>query len=142
MLSELGEPYGTQLGRMFVEGVKGAVSAMVDWSEAWPERFSMDAWANVNERGDGNSAHIHPGCAWSGVYYVATEQDAGGHIAFIDPRTAALMVNHPLNPFSGNDALNVPPVAGLILVFPSFLYHRVDAYRGESPRISIAFNLK
>jgi uncharacterized protein (TIGR02466 family) len=72
VLGKLGEPFGTQLGRMFAECVQSAVSAMVERTEPWPETTTMDAWANVNEQGDWNTPHIHPGSPWSGVYYVAT----------------------------------------------------------------------
>jgi uncharacterized protein (TIGR02466 family) len=142
ILKELGEPYGTQLGKMFIENVKAAFGATAEMTDPWPTQFSMDAWANVNQRGDTNSPHIHPGCPWSGVYYVATDDGAGGEIVFTDPRTAALMVGHPLNPFAATNQVKIAPLAGMMLVFPAFLYHSVRAYEGESPRISIAFNLR
>ena len=37
---------------------------------------------------------------------------------------------------------NIAPTPGLLLVFPSFVYHGVHPYRGSKPRISIAFNLR
>ena len=30
----------------------------------------IDAWANINRKGDYNVVHTHPNCMWSGVYYV------------------------------------------------------------------------
>ncbi len=142
VLARLGEPFGTQLGKMFAECVRAAVLAMVDQIEPWPDTIKMDAWANVNESGDWNSPHIHPGSPWSGVYYVATEGDAGGEIVLTDPRTAALMCSHPLNPFTATNQVTMAPAAGMMLVFPAFVYHSVRPYRGQSPRISVAFNLR
>lgn len=66
----------------------------------------------------------------------------GGQLIFTDPRTAALMVNHPYNPFGATNHVTVTPVAGMMLTFPSFLYHEVTAYEGDTPRISIAFNMR
>lgn len=61
LLQNLGEPYGTRLARMFVECVHAAMGALVDIVEPLPSKVSLDAWANVNERGDRNVAHIHGG---------------------------------------------------------------------------------
>ena len=47
-------------------------------------------WSIINPPGSANRAHIHPGCTWSGVYYI--QAPAGcGNIEFIDPRTENLM---------------------------------------------------
>jgi uncharacterized protein (TIGR02466 family) len=142
LLTALGEPYGAQLGRMFVENVNAAIEVVAEPTKPRPAQLTIEAWANVNTRGDSNVSHIHPGCAWSGVYYVATgPKDAGGEIVFTDPRTAALMSPHPLNPFPVNNSVTVYPQPGMMIVFPSFLYHRVGIYLADAPRITIAFNL-
>ena len=142
LLQTLGDPYRTQLARMFAECVRAALDAVVEFTDPFPTHLSMDTWANVSERGDMNAAHIHPGCPWSGVYYVVAEPNSAGEIVFTDPRTAALMVSHPLNPFPRANEVRVVPAAGLMLVFPSFLYHSVSPYEGKVPRISVAFNLR
>ena len=142
LLSRLGEPLGTKLAQMFVDNVLAAISSVAEMTEPPPPQFQMDAWAIVNERGHYNVPHIHPGCPWSGVYYVATQPGAGGEIVFTDPRTAALMSGHSLNPFKTLDNITIAPTPGMMLVFPAFLYHSVRAYDGEQPRVSVAFNLK
>ncbi len=139
--NDVGEPYGSQLGKMFAESVRAAVESMVEMTGPWPEKFRIDIWANVHERGHSHVPHVHPGCPWTGVYYVATETNAGGEIVFSDPRTAALMIVHPLNPFNTTNMITIAPVAGMMLVFPSFVYHSVRPYEGTTPRISISFDL-
>jgi uncharacterized protein (TIGR02466 family) len=143
LLQALGEPYAGRLGRMFVEDVREAFAAVAEVTEPLPATVSIEAWANVNARGDANVPHIHGGCPWSGVYYVAgdTGPAAGGNLVFTDPRTAALMVVHPYNPFKGANHITVAPEPGVMVVFPAFLYHGVDPYHGDAPRISVAFNL-
>ena len=47
-------------------------------------------WSIINPPGGMNRAHIHPGCIWSGVYYVQAPRNSG-RIEFIDPRTQNLM---------------------------------------------------
>ncbi len=142
LLQKLGEPFGSQLARMFIENVAATLETIVEITQPLPEKHSVEAWANVNEKGDTNAAHIHAGCPWSGVYYVSTDENAGGEIMFADPRTEALMVNHPLNPFQATNNIMVAPVPGMMLIFPSFIYHSVHPYMGNVPRISIAFNLQ
>ena len=141
-LTNLGEPYGSRLAAMFLQGVRATLDALVEVVDPLPAKSSVECWANVNQRGDSNSLHIHPGNPWSGVYYVATEPDARGEIYFNDPRIAPLMSQHPLNPFHATNPITLRPEAGVLFVFPSFLYHGVHPYQGSSPRISIAFNLK
>jgi uncharacterized protein (TIGR02466 family) len=143
LLQTLGEPYAGRLARMFMDDVREAFAAVTEAEEPLPATVSIEAWANVNTRGDTNVPHIHGGCPWSGVYYVAcdTGPAAGGGLVFADPRTAALMVVHPYNPFKGANHITLTPEPGVMVVFPSFLYHGVQPYLGDSPRISIAFNL-
>jgi uncharacterized protein (TIGR02466 family) len=102
--------------------------------------FQGAAWANVSREGDFNRPHIHPGFTWSGVFYVDTgaglpkedtKANEAGNIEFIDPRPG----NH-LGPKHV-----VRPRAGQVLIFPSWLSHYVNPYRGPGERISIAFNV-
>ena len=141
LLRDLGEPHGSRLGRMFVESIQALLGNLFDGVEGLPTRVNVDAWAIVNETGHSNQPHIHPGCAWSGVYYVAIEEGQGGEIYFQDPRTEAVMCPHPYNLLRTSNLVTVAPSPGLLLVFPSFVYHGVHPYRGSRPRISIAFNL-
>jgi hypothetical protein len=102
----------------------------------------IEAWANVNRRGDYNAAHIHePKYIWSGVYYVdpGDAEPASGCIKFEDRSGVAKEIVHNPDPFEREVA--VKPEAGLMLMFPVTLFHYVEPYLGQSPRISIAFNL-
>lgn len=107
-------------------------------------------WSIVNPPGSANRAHIHPGCAWSGVYYIQVP-DACGNIEFIDPRTENLMfqpryvpnVKRPKHCWS---KVNVTPKAGKMLIFPSWLYHSVAPNLSEAEgrageRVIVSFNL-
>jgi len=142
LLEDLGEPYGSRLGRMFVESVWALLENLFEDIDALPTRVNVDAWAIVNEAGHSNQPHIHAGCAWSGVYYIDIEPGMGGEIYFQDPRTEAVMNPHPYNLLGTGALVNIAPSPGLMLVFPSFVYHGVHPYRGSKPRISIAFNMR
>jgi uncharacterized protein (TIGR02466 family) len=110
-----------------------------------PQTFAwgLQAWANVNARGDFNRVHTHPGSTWSGVYYV----DMG--IAGSKAQAAPLQVFDPcqgrantfLPQFVPNN-ITLRPEAGLMLLFPSYVGHMVFPHEGDGPRISIAFNMR
>ena len=94
------------------------------------------AWANVLRDGGYNKVHNHPGSAWSAVYYVASGEPnknlpGNGNFEFMDPR--------PGNVYGGKEI--VTPEPGMLMLFPSWLYHYVNPYHGDGERISIAWNL-
>ena len=106
---------------------------------------TLRGWANVCRAGGYHVLHNHATYHWSGVYYVAAgtqvpEQARSGVIEMQDPRGFTEMSGTPGNPFGRT--LAVTPVDGILLVFPSWLYHWVNPYEGEGERISIAFNAR
>ena len=114
--------------------------------------WTVQAWANVNGPGDGNICHYHPGAFWSGTYYVAdggcaADPALGGEFEMLDPRGPGPAMYAPQYKFAGVDGTSVGsaevirPKPGLLIVFPSWLFHQVRTYRGTGQRISIAFNL-
>jgi uncharacterized protein (TIGR02466 family) len=107
--------------------------------------FQLDAWANVLHRGEYHSLHNHPNSFWSGVYYVSDnpsipEHPMSGKLELVDPRPSASSAYAESSTLFGKLLLN--PVAGQMLMFPSWLQHCVHPYFGDTPRISIAFNVR
>jgi uncharacterized protein (TIGR02466 family) len=116
----------------------------VDWR--------MNAWANVNRSGHGNEFHTHPGCYWSGTYYVddggiGEDPSLGGEFEIQDPRGVAPAMYRPDLAPAAPGCLSIgaseviSPAAGTVIMFPSWLSHAVRPYTGGGTRISIAFNL-
>src|SRR5258705_2998470 len=104
---------------------------------------SISAWAAICRAGAYHGPHSHPDSAWSGVYYVDSgtdnrDQPRSGMLEFLDPRAGAEAVSAPGDPYG--EPFRVRPQAGLLVVFPSWLYHWVHPYAGETPRIAISFN--
>lgn len=107
-------------------------------------------WAIINTPGSANKAHVHPGCLWSGVYYIQAPKNSG-NIEFTDPRTANIMA--PVRFAEGTTKpqemwtkVNFEPVPGKLIIFPSWLYHSVapnlSTEKGEDgERVIISFNL-
>jgi len=113
-----------------------------DFSLATPS-FN-NAWAMVNGPGHTTRAHLHPHSLFSGVVYLQADKGAGA-IAFLDPRGGAQMLCPPLLPGKGEllqGRLRRQPSAGLMLLFPSWLWHEVEpSAPGRELRISISFNV-
>ncbi|MHB8529023.1 MAG: TIGR02466 family protein [Caulobacteraceae bacterium] len=104
----------------------------------------VDAWANVNRAGHFNRAHTHPGCTWSGTYYVDPGTDPA-----LAPQGTALELFDPCQARASSflpgvvpSSFTIRPEASLMVLFPSYLAHMVFPHAGAAPRISIAFNLR
>ena len=107
-------------------------------------------WSIINPPGSSNRAHVHPGCLWSGVYYIQAPENAG-RIEFIDPRTAHLMNQPRYKPNAKRKReywtkVRFLPKPGRMLIFPAWLYHAVDPNMTKETgdagnRIIISFNM-
>lgn len=105
----------------------------------------VNMWANVNSKNSYNVTHHHPNSTFSGVYYVKVPKPES-KIWFLDPRTQSKMM--PIErdgEFIEDkpdfwDAVFFTPREGMLILFPSYLDHRVDANLADEDRISISFN--
>ncbi len=115
-------------------------------------QWNLSARAVVNPRGESSQLHAHPNCFWSGVYFVDdggvnNDPSVSGELELLDPRGPApvmyssrLRMNVPGGENAG-DYQRIRPKSGLMVLFPSWLMHRVNEYQGAGTRISIAINL-
>jgi hypothetical protein len=62
-----------------------------------------------------------------------------GVLEFLDPRVGVEAVSTPGDPYG--EPVRVRPESGLLVVFPSWLYHWVHPYADQSPRIAVSFNV-
>lgn len=110
--------------------------------------YVVDAWFHITRKGGYISCHSHPMASWSGVYYVDSgldelQQDDNGVLRFIDTRSSNMYQDKAnaflKRPFHSG-SVNIPPKAGRLVLFPSFLQHEATPYRNDKHRICIAFN--
>lgn len=106
--------------------------------------LTLHGWANVLRQGQYNTLHSHPNSFWSGVYFVTDnpqvpEQPFSGRLELIDPRPGASLSYTDITQLYGRFMLN--PVAGQVVMFPSWLQHQVHPCFSQTPRISVAFNI-
>jgi uncharacterized protein (TIGR02466 family) len=100
--------------------------------------FELESWININDRGGFNFQHMHYGMI-SGCFYLRVPEGAG-NIVFRDPRLAvetSYLKGPGVNSFMD---FPIQPVEGMLLLFPSWLQHRVEPHNNDISRISISFN--
>jgi uncharacterized protein (TIGR02466 family) len=142
---ELNEPVIKDFQGVMEQHVQGFLNHFRPPEKKKKDNFRLRGWINVNRAGDSNVLHCHPGCFLSATYYVKVPtQMKGGEIFFRDPRGPAVAMYETSGidlPWVGNGVgVPVAPGTGHLLIFPSWLEHRVERFEGEGERISIAFN--
>ena len=100
----------------------------------------MAMWCIVLGPGTHQGPHIHPAAWLSGVYYpqipegVRTGSGPAGWLEFGEPdRTFPTKIEPP--------RYKVRPEEGLVVIFPSYLYHRTIPFEDSGTRISVAFDI-
>lgn len=136
-------PEVKEIGAWIMDCIARVVQASVH-PDRYRGQISAVGWASVCRTGNYNAPHVHPDSAWSGVYYVDTgDPDStipfNGCLELLDPRSAAGGVNTPGDPFG--HPVRIAPVAGLLVLFPSWLTHWVHPHSGQRERIAISFNV-
>lgn len=117
------------------------VQKYCSWFDDYPVQLHS-SWFNFSRKGDFQFAHDHVSdveepAQISGVYYYQTNgQD--GDIAFINPYDAARYFE--FGRVSSNADNIYSPTVGRLLLFPSYLQHKVRPNNTDSIRISLAFN--
>ena len=117
-----------------------------------PDWEVVEVWTNVQRHGGSNAAHAHPGSFWAGVYYVdagevSSGNDLGGTLQLYDPRGCLPRMVAPYLTYSlpelkdAGTSIAFTPTTGQCVLFPGWLFHAVSSYRGNKPRMSVAFNL-
>lgn len=108
----------------------------MDWaSESWTLRM----WGNVLASGGHQLPHIHPLGWLSGVYYVQVPTAiTGTDDGALEFGSLPRWIRHRQAP----PTRVIAPVAGRLVVFPSFFHHRTLPFdAGDGQRISIAFDV-
>jgi len=106
-----------------------------------PGATAIDCWANILQEQGHQTGHIH-NLGWlSGVYYVtlppALRDDDPGQEGWIE-------FNRPgygIPDIEGVKLRTVRPLEGMLVVFPSYVWHRTIPFTGGGERISVAFDL-
>ena len=135
-----------QLTQMIKREIEAYVATLPPGSHpvvrAKPERALMHNWCVITE-GDGYETwHVHQNGWFSGVYYIHVQDHIvngtgpegciafGMHEGFVGKEAAA-----------GFGESVVRPHSGLMMLFPSHLFHRTYPHNGSGRRICFAFDV-
>ena len=104
-----------------------------------------ESWCHITKNGGYHDMHQHPNSAWSGIYYIeAGESDS-------DSRSGVNRFYSPFKPSysdigtkwsSMSTSIDIIPVEGQLVVFPSWVDHSAMPYQGKTDRVVVAFNAK
>jgi len=129
--------------RALVVAINDAAGQVLDHLMIAHEGFEITAcWANIHAPGAMHQAHSHPNNFLSGVYYVNIFEGANT-ISFHDPRVQTGIIRPPVTELTteNTDQVNVTVTDGMLVLFPGWLQHSVEANRSDRMRISVSFNV-
>jgi hypothetical protein len=100
----------------------------------------VDSWLNVYDSKNFMYDHVHPERAISGCYYYQADGDEG-NLTFKSPNPVDHLRLWPADMMPQRQSHHLQPKTGTLIMFPSWLTHKVGVNRTDKQRISIAFNL-
>ena len=104
------------------------------------------SWMTKCEKGESSQLHSHANSFWSGVYYYGEKYEGSSSLAFENPLTNYIRdYGFSLNPevstrYNQVAEMIIPHKNGLVL-FPSYLKHKILGHDSNIPRYSLAFNI-
>jgi len=131
----------------FIEELKNNIMSYINQCGFKTDlKYKLDnIWININGYKDHNKPHIHPGCLFSGVYYLKTPENCG-NIVFKHSADSLQYdwkkdLLREVIPNNCNEWF-LPVQKGKMFIFPSWLYHYVlPNLNKKEDRISLAFNI-
>ena len=123
------------------KNIESAIKDM-DWDLETQIVKITSMWSIINNKNAFNEKHHHGNSSLSAAYYVKAEQNAG-NIVFFDPRQANVF-HHPTSKEVNNvnaQVQSVTPTPGTLVLFPSYLEHKVNPNLSNEERIVISFNV-
>jgi hypothetical protein len=161
LLRRIQLPQWQHLVRFIVEGLRDTVSQAN--RGAWPTgvsgqgpdlRIAIEGmWFQTSNRGAFHEVHSHGNCSWSGVYCVQVDSPArrvthatygasNGVTRCYGPHFQQLGGAHVDlgNAYLQPPQVELEPVPGQLLLFPSWLAHQALPYEGELDRVIVSFN--
>ena len=105
------------------------------------------SWFTLSNKGQGSQVHYHKNSFWSCVYYYQEEYPEGtGGILFDNPNTEKFDFYFSYKDLKEPNSINtlsvvIAPQPNLLLIFPSYLQHKVMKHDSDTSRSSLAFNI-
>lgn len=108
------------------------------FAKAKPDKAKLAAWGVLTEADGHQKSHLHPSGWLSGVFYVEAPRPPG-ESAFRGPLLLGALDEEEVDPPWGT--LEVEPIPGRIVLFPSYLPHATMPPGITGRRIVVAFDV-
>lgn len=102
--------------------------------------YISGSWLTKSIKGEYSSLHNHNNCLFSGVLYLQTDEKTGGMI-FEKMGEDRLQLKASEYNLLNSSSHSFLPKAGLLIMFPSEMYHKILENNSDLTRISLAFNV-
>ncbi len=127
---------GSTLSEDTVWNIKDEGSKLVEQINVLLKRRNLQIitqWAHIHEPNASSDLHTHPGSDFSFVYYVTVPKSAGKIIFILNDGPIENGMLQNLN-------TSIEPEEGVLLLFPSYMYHKVTRNLSKELRISVSGN--
>ena len=141
----------------WIEQTVGQAVCIANGNRVNPRQVRVEipeSWSHITNDGGFHDAHYHGDCSWCGIYYVragdagpaagpggGTVGAAGNGVSrFYSPIGTGGMFKDFGNAYLSSNRVDITPVEGMLLLFPSYLLHSGLPYSGGEDRVLIAFN--
>jgi uncharacterized protein (TIGR02466 family) len=111
----------------------------VDLKDNKLEPYITQSWLNFNLEGQIHHEHYHPNSILSGVLFIQADTNLD-RITFLRDRKIFYEFKTKRWNKSNATRWDIPVHTGEIVIFPSYLHHKVEPHKGDYTRISLAFN--
>jgi uncharacterized protein (TIGR02466 family) len=134
-----------ELKKSIIDNVNNYFYNILQFEESFKYYFP-DSWVvKTNPDFKESKLHNHSNSLYSGVVYLDAPP-GGGDIVFSRTQTSFSPSINLLIPKKNKNIFNcdnwvITPHTGLILIFPSYIPHRILFNRLDTPRYSFAFNI-
>ncbi len=146
------DPRIAEFKNFFYQEVRSVVKYTGDFNDEQLNnmRFGCHCWFHITRSGGYFPPHNHAMASWSAIFCVdpgdeeIADVNQSGRVTFFDPRHGANMyldaANRHWTSEINFDSKRFRLKPAELVVFPSYLYHAIEPYVGERPRITIAAN--
>ncbi len=143
--------------KALIDWISGCVRVAVskaNGGEVKPNQLRVrftNSWFHITNNGGFHDAHTHGDCSWCGIYYLAagdpdtvpasgSTKAGNGVNRFYGPISMGGMAVDYGGNYLRRSYIDVQPIEGRLVLFPSYLLHSALPYFGASDRIVLAFN--
>lgn len=140
----------------WIAGCVRAAVSQVNGGVVPPEKLRVEfteSWFHITNNSGFHDAHTHGNCSWCGIYYLAagdpdpvpesgSTKAGNGVNRFYGPLPTGGMIRDYGNGYLGRYYIDVQPIEGRLVLFPSYLMHSALPYIGSADRIVLAFNTR